>query len=394
MAWAAAVSGTASFDRAAREVVDDLRSQFGGASPDLAFVFVSSEHAEHYERVPEAIGAPLGASTLVGCSGEGIIGAGRELESRPGISVTAGSLPGTRLRALHVGVDDLPAEGAPAAAWEELFGSDASRARGLVLLSDPFTFEPEPFLKKVDAAFPATRKVGGLASGGRGSGSSAFFVDEHVHRDGTAAVVLEGNVRLETIVAQGCRPIGDPMFVTGAKRNALTELNGRPAIEVLGELFESLDDKDRELFKEALFLGIAMRESQTEFQHGDFLIRNLFGVDARSKAVIAGALLQEHQIVQFHLRDAETSRQDLQQALDAYRMRQGEGRLEAALLFSCLGRGEQLYGHPDHDTDLFRESIGSVPMGGFFCNGEIGPVQGFTFLHGYTSSFGLLKSER
>ena len=61
-----------------------------------------------------------------------------------------------------------------------------------------------------------------------------------------------------------------------------------------------------------------------------------------------------------------------------------------ALLFSCLGRGRSLYGSADHDTDAFRRHVGDVPLTGFFCNGEIGPVQGTTFLHGYTSAFGVL----
>jgi small ligand-binding sensory domain FIST len=91
-------------------------------------------------------------------------------------------------------------------------------------------------------------------------------------------------------------------------------------------------------------------------------------------------------VVQFHLRDARTSADDLDQLLARHR-----GTPAGSLLFSCLGRGTHLYGRADHDTDLVRRHFGDVPLGGFFCNGEIGPVQGTTFLHGYTSAFGLFR---
>ena len=104
-----------------------------------------------------------------------------------------------------------------------------------------------------------------------------------------------------------------------------------------------------------------------------------------------GELLKEGQLVQFHLRDAETSAEDLTAVLERYAVENRENQVHGALLFSCLGRGQYLYGRPNHDTDIFHEKLGPVPLGGFFCNGEIGPVSGTTFLHGYTSSFGIFR---
>ena len=97
-------------------------------------------------------------------------------------------------------------------------------------------------------------------------------------------------------------------------------------------------------------------------------------------------------MVQFHLRDADTSAQDLTAVLERFAMDNRENQAHGALLFSCLGRGQHLYGRPNHDSDIFHEKLGEVPLGGFFCNGEIGPVSGTTFLHGYTSSFGIFRS--
>jgi len=189
-------------------------------------------------------------------------------------------------------------------------------------------------------------------------------------------------------VAQGCRPIGEPMFVTRCRDNLLLALDGRPPREVLQGLHSRLAGRDRQLIRESLFLGVAMRDAASEYRQGDFLIRNVMGIDPSSGALAVGASLRENEIVQFHLRDARTSAEDLDCLLSRH---QQEPRALGSFLFSCLGRGLHLYGRPNHDADAFRRHLGEVPLGGFFCNGEIGPVQGTTFLHGYTSSFGLFR---
>ena len=182
------------------------------------------------------------------------------------------------------------------------------------------------------------------------------------------------------------------MRVTRCEGNLLYELDDRLAFEVLQELFAALDARDRHLASTALFVGVLMDEFREEPQVGDFLIRNLIGADPRRGAVAVGEHLQEGMRVRFHLRDAETSAEDLHAMLKNYEKTSPENApLSGALLFSCLGRGEGLYGRPNFDTGVFREHLGDVPVGGFFCNGEIGPVGGATFLHGYTSSFGLFR---
>ena len=230
-----------------------------------------------------------------------------------------------------------------------------------------------------------------MASGGQQPGSNALMLDGEVHRSGAVGLAFQGDVVIDTIVAQGCRPIGKPMNLTRCKDNVLLELDGSPALEVLRDLYQVLSERDRELARNSLFLGVVMDEFQEYPQLGDFLIRNIVGMDPRSGALAIGERLREGQIVQFHLRDAQTSTEDLTAMVNQYRDRYRETGVEGALLFSCLGRGVYLYGQPDHDTGIFRDLMGEIPVGGFFCNGEIGPVQGTTYLHGYTSSFGLFR---
>jgi small ligand-binding sensory domain FIST len=214
-----------------------------------------------------------------------------------------------------------------------------------------------------------------------------------VSRFGLVGVGLSGDLQLDAIVAQGCRPIGHPMFVTRCKDGLLLELDGRPPLGLLQELYEGLAARDQELFQESLFVGLVMREDQVEYGQGDFLIRNLIGMDDESGAVAVGAELRDAQVVQFHLRDARTSSDDLEACLRRYQADRREPPPAGALLFSCLGRGRHLYGEPDHDSRAFARHLGGVPLGGFFCNGEIGPVQDRTYLHGYTSSFAVFRGK-
>jgi small ligand-binding sensory domain FIST len=329
MKWASAVSRQADVDRAIVEASGAVRASLGGDA-DLAIVFASSHHAIGYERIPEAVSTTLGVSALVGCSAGGVIGGGREVEDEPGLSITAARLPGAEIATFHV---------------------DGSS-------SDDPALSP--------SASPAD------------------------WRSGLVGIRCGGAVRIDTLVAQGCRPVGEAMFVTRAHGNVVLGLDGRSPIETLQDLYESLEPSDRQLFRHSLFIGLVMRESREAYRHGDFLVRNLIGIDQEREALMIGALVHEGTVVQFHLRDAETSAQDLREALAGLGVETRDG-VRGSVLFSCLGRGRHLYGRRDHDTELFRRYLGDVPLGGFFCNGEIGPVQGTTFLHGYTSSFGLFR---
>ena len=375
MKWSSAVSPAGRLDEAIAETASRVRRELGDVAPDLAVVFVSPQHAEAYDAVPELVRAALEPRTLIGCSAGGVIGGGHEIEGDAGFSLTAACLPNVTVTAFHTDEPvppNVPADPPPQ----------------LIILPEPFSFDAETFLHLVDERLPGSTVVGGIASGARQRGQNALFLNDVVHRDGLVGLALAGDVIVDTVVAQGCRPIGEPMFVTRCERNFLYEVDGRSPAAVLSDLHRRASERDKELFRSSLFLGIVMREQQ-EYRQGDFLIRNVLGLDGKTGAVAVGALLRPGMVVQFHLRDARTSAGDLDTMLGRYHEKPA-----GSLLFSCLGRGMHLYGRPDHDTDMVRRHLGDVPLGGFFCNGEIGPVQGTTFLHGYTSAFGLFRPRR
>jgi len=386
MRWASVVSERADAVGAADQASAALLEALGGP-PDLAFLFCADTYAAEYARLAERVVAGLGGGLLVGCSGRSVIGAGREIEGRPAVSLLGARLPKVSLKPVRLGGDGFPRG---AEAWREAFELPPDPAPSFVLLADPWSCDAESLVRQLDADFPASAKVGGLASGAAQPGENALFLGHRVHRDGLVGVALAGDLAVDSVVAQGCRPIGHPLFVTRCRGQLLVELDGRPPIECLRELFEHGSPRDRALMQSALFLGIEMRPELSEYRRGDFLIRNLAGADPESGVLAVAAALREGQVVQFHLRDAQTSAEDLEERLAGYRPG-GGGPPSGALLFSCLGRGAPLYGRPDHDSEVFRRHLGAVPLGGFFCNGEIGPVGERTFLHGYTSAFGIFR---
>ena len=394
MKWASSASDEANLGEGIKQAADDVRAQLGGERPQLVVAFVSAHHARGFDGLPAAVAAELGGGLLLGCSAGGVIGGGREIEQRPGVSLTAAILPDVTLDPLRIETESLPSPAADASRWHALLGVDTGAAPSFLVLPDPFSFDAESLVRGLDLSYPTSRTIGGIASGGRQPGENALFLADGVHRSGAVGVALSGNVAVDTVVAQGCRPIGEPMFVTSCERNILHGLDGRPPLDVLRELHDQLDERDRQLASHSLFLGIVMKEDRQQYGQGDFLIRNLLGVDPSSGALAVGALLDENAVVQFHLRDARTSAQDLDEMLRGYQSREATPPPRGSLLFSCLGRGHYLYGVADHDTGAFRRHLGDIPLGGFFCNGEIGPVHGTTFLHGYTSAFGLFRPKR
>jgi small ligand-binding sensory domain FIST len=394
MKWAASLGEGVSIKENIDKCVQDIQSQLQGTPPHLVFFFVAPHFRREYEEAARILHEQIPCEVMLGCSAGGLIGGGREVEHRAGVSVVAAHLPGVRLHPFALKDSDIRDMDTSPTIWEDLLQVAAKDSPHFVLLADPFTFRAEDFLMGIDFAYPTAIKVGGLASGASRPGENRLFLNGEIHTEGLVGVGLTGNITVESMVAQGCRPIGTPFLVTRAEHNILFELDYKPAVFVLQELLSTLDERDRTLAHQSLFLGLVMDPMKENVSPGDFLIRNLIGVINEQNALAVGAILSEGQWAQFHVRDARTSAEDLESHLSNYIGQMKGDPVKGALLFSCLGRGVHLYGEADHDTRVFHQHFGDLPMGGFFCNGEIGPVNGVTHLHGYTSSFGLFRSKQ
>ena len=392
MRWESSLSRQNDLDAALDECAAAIGASLGGAdAADFAALFASPRSNRQAGALAAGAASRFPNAALIGCSGAGVIGSGREEEDQPALSVTAGSLPGAAAATFHVRAEDLPSPDAPPDAWHALIGAAPGDEPHFVVLCEPFSMDGEALLAGLDYAYPRSVKIGGLASGGNQLAPHSLFRNGEALRQGAVGAAFSGNVVIDSVVAQGCRPIGSPMRVTGAERNMLYTLDGESSLDRLRRVYDSLSPRDQELIRRNLFIGIAMDPLAEHAAGGEFLIRNVMGIDPRAGAVAVAALVREGQLVQFHARDAETSAEDLRDSLAGYANAAGERGAAGALLFSCTGRGRHLYGTPDHDAGVFRDALGPLPLGGFFCNGEIGPVGGTTYLHGYTSSFALFR---
>jgi small ligand-binding sensory domain FIST len=257
---------------------------------------------------------------------------------------------------------------------------------GLFLVADPFTFPVEAFIDSVGSAYPGLPVIGGMASAARGPGGNRLVLDGSIRMGGAVGALLGPGVELASIVSQGCRPVGHPLAVTRAEGNVVYELGGQPALERLIELARrELAERDVAVINEGgLHLGRVIDEHKAEFGRGDFLVRNVIGADREAGAIAVNDMVELGTTVQFHLRDAVAADEDLRALL--------EGRhADAALMFTCNGRGTRLFGSPHHDASTLADIVGEIPMAGFFAAGELGPVGGQNFLHGFTASIALLR---
>ena len=365
---------------AAHSILDEL-----GGRATCAFVFCSSDYRAQLADFLEVLQLNGHFPLIVGCSSSGLVGTGREAESASGFSVLALNLPDTRLMPFSFSAPNAP-DWDDADAWRKAAGGEDADV--WMLLADPTAVPSEQWLATWERAFPGTPCFGGLASGGRALEDMFVFRDREL-LEGGVALGFRGGVKIHTLVSQGCRPIGEALPVTGVEENIIQTLGSRPAWRILDDAFQSLSTAEKAAAKGNLFAGLAMTEYREEFHRGDFLIRNILGADEETGAVAVAAFPRVGQTVQYQLRDATAADEDITQLANA--LHDNGVKPFASLLFSCGGRGRGLFGAPNHDAGVLAEAFGNHASAGFFCNGEIGPVGGKNFVHGYTASAALFE---
>jgi small ligand-binding sensory domain FIST len=381
-----AISDHEASDEAIGAVIDDAQRQLDSA--DVAFLFFTTHHRDSAEEMAEKILLEFSPKALVACTCEGVIGQDREIERSPGISLFLGQVPEVSAKPFHISTDEWRTMIEDRAALSEKIGI-ADTTRAIIGFGDPWTTPLTQFMQALDETAPQAPLIGGMASGARSPGGNLLACNDALVDDGFVGVSLSGAIDVQTIVSQGCKPIGSPLVVTKAKENIIEQLGGKPAMIVLRDIVNALSPVDQELLQHGLLLGRAISEYRDTFMRGDFLVRNLAGADQETGAISVADYVRVGQTVQFHVRDAATADEDLSLMLSADRI----GNAPAgALLFSCNGRGSQLFDSPNHDIAVSRQKMPGTPVGGFFAAGEIGPVGGKNFIHGHTASFALFRA--
>ena len=383
--FASALSRNTDTEAAVRDLADAVRAQIGQGTLDLAFVFFSAHHAEKAHLIATMMRDELSVEVCLGCSGEGIIAGAEELETAAALTLWVASLPHVRVTPLRLAFSQTQDQ-IQIAGWP----TPSAEGSTFILLADPFTTPVHDVLTIMADRYPNGKAVGGLAGGGHGAGENRLIKNGEVFNGGLVGVQLSGPVEVRTVISQGCCPIGERYVVTKAEQNMVYELGGQSALQRLQDVFESLEGSQRRDAHRALHIGIAIDEHRSRFERGDFLVRNLVGADQQAGAIAIGDFVQEGQTVQFQLRDAKSASDDLHELLAVDRSKHKNPPL-GALLFSCCGRGEGLFGYSHHDSAVVQERLGQIPVAGFFAQGEIGPVGGKNFLHGYTASLAIFS---
>jgi small ligand-binding sensory domain FIST len=387
MPFAAALSTAPETAAALDQACAEVRAGWSGPA-DLALAFFSAHHAGAADVLARTLAERLEARALIGCVAEAVIGNGREVEGGPALSLWLARWAGAvAIEPFHLEVERT-SEGASLLGWPDgLVGANAARS-AVLLLGDPFTFPADLFLRQMNENNPGLRVMGGMASGVRGPGQCRLLLGGEARNHGAAGVLLQGPLGLRPIVSQGCRPVGRHLVVTRAEDNVILELGGKTPLAQLQELWEALGPEERRLFQEGLHIGRVINEYRGDFQRGDFLVRNVIGVDRDSGALAVTDRVRVGQTVQFHVRDAATADEDLH-ALLQLDLSAHEKKPGGALLFSCNGRGSRLFEAADHDASAVRAEAGPIPLAGFFAQGELGPVGDQNFIHGFTASVAL-----
>jgi small ligand-binding sensory domain FIST len=381
MKFAAACTTQPEWHQAVEDLTQQIHARLGPAKTDLAILFAHSHFLNPLEEIVATIRQRSGARHLFGCTGAAIIGSDVELEHAPAMSLLVAQLPDTTLTPWHITAEEIEEASGPQY-WHLQSDITPADKPQILLLADPFSIPVIQLVQELGDAYPGAPLAGGLASGGHQPGETRLFLDEEIYDEGAIALTLTGAVQMTPLVSQGCKPIGEPLVITRAERNIIYEIGGQPPVKVLQHLLPSLPPADQQLARSALFLGRVINEYQEDYARGDFLIRNLIGQDPASGALAVGDLVRTGQTVQFQVRDGVTADEDFRSRLQQHRPKQP---LRGCLMFSCLGRGEGMYGVPHHDIRALQQLAGPVPAAGVFCQGEIGPVGGRAYVHGFTN---------
>ena len=376
-----------------RTWAEGLRGQLRAARVSLGLVFMTPRFFPRAKEVLEILRVHGQIPLLAGCSSGGLIAGDEELEENPGLVLALYSLPGADLKAFHFTQEQVEEATGPGY-WHLETGITAEQTNGWLVFADPFHLDSEAWLRDWNAAYAPIPVLGGLASGDQAAQVTQIYLDGDVFEEGGVAVSIGGEVRLAGIISQGCTPIGETWTLTKVENNFIHRIGNRSAYEVLAETFSTLSPEEQKKARGNLFVGLVINEYLEEFHRGDFLVRNLIGADPQSGVIAVGALPREGQTMQFHRRDATAATEDMLALLARAKNDLANTTLYGACLCCCNGRGQNLFGVPNHDADLVQQQLGPLGLAGFFCNGEIGPVGDRNFLHGYTASLALFVSRK
>jgi small ligand-binding sensory domain FIST len=371
-----------------RQWAEHLRAQLLAPQVSLGLVFMSPKFFPHARQTLEILRVHARIPLLAGCSSTGLIAGANEIEGAAGFVLALYSLPGAELNGFRFTQKQVE-ESQSRTYWHLETGIDTKHTNGWLVFIDPFHLDAESWLRSWNEAYAPLPALGGLASGIFSDQTTQIYLNGDAFEDGGVAISIGGDVKLASVISQGCTPIGEAWTLTRVEHNLIRQIANRPAYAVLAETFQKLPPAEQQKARGNLFIGLVVNEYLEDFHRGDFLVRNLIGGDPNSGVLSVGAMPRAGQTMQFQRRDAAAANEDMNELLSRAQKQLAGTTIYGGCLCSCNGRGQNLFGRPNHDAEMVQQRLGPVGLAGFFCNGEIGPVGDKNFLHGYTASLAL-----
>jgi small ligand-binding sensory domain FIST len=375
-------------ERELQKWAENLRGQLQATKVSLGLVFMSPKYFPYAKQILEILQVHGQIPLLAGCSSQSLIVGEEEVEQNAGLTLALYAMPGADVKAIHFAQEQVEEANGPGY-WRLETGVEPNQTNGWLVFIDPFHLDSETWLRTWNEAYAPLPVMGGLASGDYSEQLTQVYLNNEVFEEGGVAISIGGDVKLTGVTSQGCTPIGDTWTLTKVDDNIIHEIGNRPAYEVLAETFNGLTPEEQKSARGNLFIGLVVNEYLDEFHRGDFLIRNLLGADPNSGSIAVGALPRLGQTVQFQRRSAAAATEDMNELLARTKSKLGEATIYGGCLCSCNGRGQNMFGKPNHDAEMIQQRLGPLGLAGFFCNGEIGPIGERNFLHGYTASLAL-----
>ena len=309
----------------------------------LGFVYFTDFLLKEAESILAALREHTGVADWIGTVGTGIVATGTEYQDEPAIAAMVADID-----AYSVFSGRRPLKG--------------TAPHFAVVHADPAEADVAGLVADMSAKLATGYVVGGISS----SRSHAVQIANEVLSGGVSGAAFGREVTVATRLTQGCTPYPGRFRVTECEENIIFSLDGRPALDVLLETVRG--DKAQ------LLVGLPVPGSDT----GDYTARNLVGIDPKNKVIAIGDLVEPGAELMFCKRDGAAARADLERVLAALKAAAPAPR--GALYYSCVARGEHLFGGRGAELGLVRQALGDVPLVGFFCNGEISRDR----LYGYT----------
>lgn len=384
-------SRNAATQAAVEEAVHQALAQLGTAQADAVVVFFSVEHAARERELADTVRRFAGTDQIAGCSAAGILTSGGEVEGGHGLAVLALSSGQLRCQPLLF----RPLQEREAEIGVELARVAMPNPTGaslLALFPDTYTGQPQRLLESLHDECGFTPVVGAGASENGAARATYQLSSAGIASNAVAGLLLAGSFQSHIEITQGCQPITEPMVVTKAERNLIYEINGRPALEVFAGVLKGPLAEDLRRALMVLFVGLPADRLINSVAPGNYLVRNIIGIDGEKGILGVAEEVTEGESMIFAMRDGRRAREDLNQMLERQAANLAGRKPAFGFYFNCCARGSSLYGIPGIDSAYIKQILGDFPLIGMFGGYELAPLGRANHLFAYTGVLALITS--